>query len=167
MASSSAFYFKFYEPDLNPTGFSGEVGGRVSSTELQPKLGYLFSEMSTPEVADQLQFRKVWVVQEGQGTFQDVNVNVVNVEHTGQIHFVTGAPAPGADSASSPLSYPTGLYGTLGNSNFTGNVDAPIYIGSTEQDDSFSVWIRQTIPTGAGTDALSSFAFQVRGTKVT
>lgn len=166
MASSSAFYFKFYEPVANPTGLSGEVGGLISSNEIQPKLGELFTDIATPELTEELQFRKLWIKQEGQGTFQDVSLNVVYVEHTGQISFVTGSPI-GTDAASNPLSYPTGDYGTLVDANFSGNVDTSMYIGNTIQNDTVPVWIRQKISTGAGSDALSSFAFQVKGTKVT
>jgi len=166
MVSSSAFYFKFYEPIANPTGLSGEVGGWISSTELQPKLGYLFVDIATPELSTQRQFRKVWIKQEGLGTFEDVSLNIVNIEHTGQIDFVTGSPLS-TDFASSPLDYPTGDYGALVDANFSGNVDSAMYIGGTTQNDLVPVWIRQTIATGDGTDVLSSFSFQVKGTKVT
>jgi hypothetical protein len=164
MASSSAGYFKFYEPEFNPTGVGEAVGGYTSSTELQPKLGYLFVDTEASELNETLQFRKLWIKQEGQGTFQDVNLNIVNIEHTGQIHFVTGAAA---DSSANALTYPTGSYGQLATENFTGNVDTAMYIGSTAQDDEFSIWIRQSIPAGSSTDTLSSFSFQVKGTKIT
>jgi hypothetical protein len=164
MASSSAGYFKFYEPEFNPTGVGGVVGGETSSTELQPKLGYLFVDKEASELTETLQFRKLWIKQEGQGTFQDVNLNVVNIEHTGQIHFVTGE---GPDSSTTALSYPTGAYGQLATAHFSGNVDTPMYIGSTVQNDEFSVWIRQSIPAGSSADSLSSFSFQVKGTKIT
>lgn len=166
MAGSSAGYFSFYEPEFNPTGLSGTVGGYISSTELEPKLGYLFVDVPTPELSDSIQFRKVYIKQEGQGTFQDVNFNIVNIEHTGQIHFVTGQ-ADGSDSSESPVSYPTGAYGQLSTSNFSGNVDTPIYIGNTSQNEEFSVWIRQTIPAGSTGDPLATFSFKVKGTKIT
>lgn len=166
MASSSAGYFKFYEPEFNPTGVGEAVGGYISSTALEPKLGYLFIDKTVSEISETLQFRKLWIKQEGQGTFQDVNLNIVNIEHTGQVSFVTGAPG-GSDSSATTLAYPTGDYGQLALGNFTGNVDTPMYIGSSAQDQEFSVWIRQSIPGGSSTDALSSFSLQVKGTKTT
>ena len=172
-----AFAFNFYEPEYNPTGLTGLVGGKISSTLLQHKLGYFIADMTIPDATTLYQFRKFYITQTEDGVFQDIKVSLTNVEHTDQISFFvdTGASAEN-DSAPDPMSpstYPTGAYGALVSSNFSGDSDTPIYYtGSvngetTVSGETFPVWIRQALDSNDTNDKLASFIVQVSATKLT
>ena len=172
-----AFAFNFYEPQYNPTGLVGIVGGQMTTTLLQPKLGYFIADMPIPDATTEYQFRKFYVKQTEDGTFQDVKVSLINVEHSDQITFFVDSGVSGDhDSATNPMSttvYPTGTYGSLISSNFSGNSSTPIYytgsIGgaTTVSGEFFPVWIRQEIDSSDTDDKLASFIVQVSATKLT
>jgi hypothetical protein len=164
MVSSSAFYFKFYEPQYNPTGLSGDVGGLITTTEIQPKLGILLADMQVPEITTQHQYRKIWIKQTAVGTFNDVSIRLANVEHTGQIAIATGSIEDVANA--NALTAPTGLYGTLVATGFSGDVNNPLYVGNTTLNSTVPIWVRETIASGAGDDAAATFVLQIQGTKI-
>jgi hypothetical protein len=175
--TTGAFDFRFYEAEFNPTGLSGTVGGGISTTELQPRLGSFFADMTIPEVTTLYQFRKFYIKQTEPGTYQDIKVGLVNVEHSDQVTFFLDTGVSGYyDTAINALSYPTGTFITgdgLTNAHFSGNYSSSIYytgsVGgeTTVSGEYFPVWIRQEIDSTETADSLASFAIQVIGTKLT
>tara|TARA_Y100000034_G_C6840893_1_gene380447 strand:- start:202 stop:741 length:540 start_codon:yes stop_codon:yes gene_type:complete len=174
--TTGAFAFNFYESEHNPTGLTGLVGGQASSTLLQPKLGYFIADMPIPDVTTLYQFRKFYITQTEDGTFQDLKVSLINVEHSDQITFFVDSGASSEhDSAPNPMSttvYPTGAYGGLRSDHFSGDYETPIYYtgsvngATTVSGETFPIWIRQEIDSSDNNDNLASFIVQVSATKL-
>lgn len=159
----------FYLPTNHPTGMSGVEGGVSSNTEIDPKLNALLTHQGTDDVSDKNQYRKFFIEQVGVGTFENVSLELANVEYTGQISFaITGHPNGQAfgeytGSAPSPASLPDGWDD---NSNFTGNSATPITgLANSTQGDVMEVWMRQYIASSTADDELATFVMRVRATK--
>ena len=75
-------YWKFYLPTAHPTGLYEQIGGSISSTELKPQLGALFAPMETDAENTKTQYRKVFAKQVKAGSFENVLVEIDNIEHT-------------------------------------------------------------------------------------
>lgn len=175
--TTGAFSFNFYEPQYQPTGLTGLVGGAISSELLDPRLGSFIADMTVPDITTLYQFRKLYVKQIEAGTYQDVKVSLANVEHSDQISFFIDSGLSGNyDTATNALAYPSGVdlvAGTLSGENFSGNYNTPIYYtgsvggATTVSGEYFPVWIRQEIDKNEGNDSLASFIVQVSATKLT
>lgn len=155
-------YFKFYLPQYNPTGLSGTVGGEISTNELKPYVNLLFAPMPSYDSVQTNQYRKVWIRQVESGVFNNLYVELANVEYTGQVFFVATGESTN-ETSTSPLSPPNSFSG-LGI--FSGDHDTFLYLASeSTQYSNFPIWLKQTIPSGAGSDNLASFSLKVRATK--
>jgi hypothetical protein len=156
-------YFKFYLPVNNPTGLSGIVGGSISTNELKPYVNLLFAPMPSFEDVSISQYRKVYIRQIESGVFNNLYVELANVEYPTQVSFVATGELISGETSISPLSPPNSF---SGNGVFSGNYNTYLYLASeSAQHSSFPIWIKQTIPSGAGSDNLASFSLKVRATK--
>jgi len=158
-----AKYFTFYHAQYNPTGLSGTVGGSITSTEVQPYLNSLFTEMPVSTTVPIVQYRKVWAKQTKAGTFTGVYIEIGNVEHTGQVFFdiVTGT---NGNTSTGPLYPPP----ELGYSySFSGNYNTSLlYTGNSTLNTTIPIWIKEKIDANIGDDDLASFSLRVRATKI-
>ena len=153
--------FKFYLPANNPSGLLGTVGGSITTTELEPRLGSLFADMNSSPVSTVNQYRKLHIKQVEEGTFENVYVELGNVEHVTQVSFTIATSS--SDTSTSPLIIPTGY--TVGN--FTGTyANSLLALSSSTEGSTFAIWIRQSIPPGADDDSLASFTIRVRATQL-
>jgi len=155
-------FFGFYEPEFNPTGLSGEVGGSFTSTVLKPKLGELVSPMESSVDSEVTQYRKLFIRQDEEATFQDLSVILSNVEHTGQVSFAISTGQM-EEQATDAITAPDGIP----SDNFSGDhVTAITLTGTSVQDDIYGIWLRVVLPTGAGIDELATFGVRVKGTRL-
>ena len=153
-------YWKFYIPAAHPTGLDSQVGGVISSTELEPQLNYLFSPMETDDLSDKTQYRKVFAKQVQSATFSNVYIEVANVEYTGQISFALDSILTG--TADNALTIPDG-YTT---EDFTGNSSTALLgLSSSTLGSTIGIWVKQDLAANAGTDDLASFTLRVRASK--
>lgn len=153
-------YWRFYLPAAHPTGLTGQVGGAIGSEELKPHLNALFSEMESSDSVAKTQYRKVFAKQVETATFQNVSIELGNVEHTGHVSFYVGDPTGYADNAQT---FPD----VVPSTGFSGNYIVPITgLATSSKGDTLPIWVRQDIPAGAGDDALASFTLKVRAVKL-
>jgi len=152
-----AQYFKFYKALFTPTGLATTVGGGISNDILLPRLNTLFCNATVSDSIDTTQYRKFFIKQIYDVTFTGVTLQMVNVEHSGYISFGTGTS--GSSTASSTVA-PAGV---TFSGNYTGNVTLD---GVTTSGSIIPVWIKQTIPAGAGDDDFVAFQLRVLGTIV-
>jgi hypothetical protein len=153
--------FSFYTSLHNPTGLVGTVGGDVSTEELQPKLGYLFSNMDTSDLSEIAQYRKVFIVQEEDVSMQDLYVEVGEAEYTGHVSFAINTSL--GNTADSPITVPD----DMSVADFSGDSSTPLYLtGTSTLDDQHEIWLKLTLPANVGTDELASFNLKVKGTRL-
>jgi hypothetical protein len=155
-------YWKFYLPEAHPTGLDAQVGGTISANELEPQLSYLFSPMETDDVSDKAQYRKVFAKQVEAGTFQNVSIELANVEYTGQVSFAIADQTGYAPTAQTLPDVYDGV-----SNPFSGNsTQALTGIDISSQNDTIGVWIKQSLEADVGSDDLASFTIRVRATKL-
>ena len=157
-------YWKFYLPENHPTGLSGVVGGGISTDEALNDPSAIFAHLPTSEVSEVSQYRKLFAKQTAVGTFENLVLELANVEYPDQISFaVTGMSGDITGQSSDPQVLPAGY--TTGM--FTGDADNSIVgLASSTLGDYIGVWIKQTIPADSTNDDLASFVMRVRATKI-
>ena len=153
--------FQFYHAQYNPTGLSGLVGGTRSNTEINPKLGELFCNTASYEDTAVTQYRKLFVKQEETATIQNLYLDINEVEYTGQIAFAYTRIS--GNTAASPVDMPSGMSGD----NFSGNSATPLFLtGTSVASNQYEIWLRLTVPSGAGSDNMASFNLRAKGARL-
>ena len=156
-------YWKFYLPQSHPTGLSGVIGGSISTDEALNDPSSIFAHLPTSELKDVTQYRKLFAKQIATGAFENITLELANVEYPAQISFaVTGTSGDITGQSSDPKVLPDGY--TTGM--FSGNSSVPLTgLTSSAFGDYIGIWIKQTIPADSDNDDLASFVMRVRATK--
>lgn len=157
-------YWKFYLPENHPTGLSGTVGGGISTVEAINDPRAIFAHLPTSDVSEVTQYRKLFAKQIATGSFENMIIELANVEYPDQISFaITGMSGDLTGVSTDPQLIPDGY--TTGM--FSGNSDFAITgLNSSEFGDYVGIWIRQAIPADSDNDDLASFIMRVRATKI-
>jgi len=157
-------YWKFYLPEYHPTGLSGAVGGNISTNEVQSSLHSVFSHMDGNELSDVVQYRKLFAKQVESGAFENILIEVANVEHPTHISFaVTGISGDITGQSSDPEILPDGY--TTGM--FSGNyIQSLTGLATSNYGNYIGIWIKETIPANSNSDELASFTMRVRATRI-
>lgn len=151
-------FFRFYKPVYNPTGMSGMVGGAISTTELLPRLDYLFAPRECSDSIDVVQYRKLWIKQVYDATMTGLTIQLVNLDYPEQIYFNTTTGTN--DTTASPGTAPDGV-------SFTGSYLVDIALtGTTVSGSTIPIWIQQTISADSGDDDFVAFQIRILGTIV-
>ena len=144
MALNVEFY-KSNEWNISAAPGSGEAGGTGTDTSVGSTLGDVFPEGISDYIGQdaRLRFQKIFVTNTGAATITNPRIFLNNVKHPGQIQIATGSTT---DTATTPSSYP----GSLSASDFIepiGLVNATsMGVSDLAKDDSFSLWVKQSIP---------------------
>lgn len=156
-------YWKFYLSEYHPTGLSGVVGGGISTNEVQSSLDSVFAHMEGNELSDVTQYRKLFAKQVESGSFENVLIEVANVEYPSHISFaVTGISGDLTGQASSPQTLPDGY--TVGM--FSGDyLQSLTSLATSSYGDYIGIWVKETIPANSEDDELASFVLRVRATR--
>jgi len=154
----------FYRSSNWNTGASGTVGGTFpgSPTGVASTLSEVFPEGVSDYIGQdpRVRFQKIFVKNEG-SAISNVKVFLNDVKHPGQIQIFTGNAT---DIASAPSSYPTNLSASdfvepIGLANATGlGIANPL--GGTA---SFSLWIKQSIPSNLAAEIGASATIGIVG----
>lgn len=157
-------YWKFYLPENHPIGLSGVVGGGISTDEALNDPSAIFAHLPTNDSSEVSQYRKLFAKQVTAGAFENLTVELANVEYPSQISFaVTGMSGDITGQSSDPQVLPDGY--TTGM--FSGNADLPLTgLLASALGDQIGIWIRQAIPAAAVNDDLASFVMRIRATKI-
>jgi len=155
----------FYRSSNWNTGTSGTVGGAISSplTGVASTLSEVFPEGVSDYIGQdpRVRFQKIFVKNEVGSDISNVKVFLNDVKHPGQIQIFTGSAT---DIATTPSSYPTSLSASdfiepIGLVNATGlGIANPLGIGA-----SFSLWIKQSIPSNLPTETGASTTIGIVG----
>lgn len=156
--------WNFYLPQYQPTGLTGLVGGSIAAEELTTAVDALFPAVLANSGEDHIQYRKVFIKNDSSDSFQNVYVEVENIEYTGQIKFAIlheGGDPTG--TAPDPMTLPD----IIATGQFTGFYGAPITgLGTGNPGDTIGVWLQQFIPANSDNEVLASFVLQVRASKL-
>ncbi len=152
-------HWKFYLPEAHPTGLDEQVGGAISSTELKPYLGELFTDLGTDALIAKTQYRKVFAKQVSAETFDTVLVELGNVEHTGQISFYAGDFTGFATNA---VTLPNVLQSDFFSGNSTTHMTG---LTTSVEGSTIPIWIKESLPAGVADDGKASFTLRIRATK--
>ena len=153
-------YFRFYHSESNPGNLTGEVGGSIGTEEIQQTIGDLFATRSTANVDDQIQYRKIFIKQTAAGSFNNIELNLENVEYEDQISMRRERFS--GDSSVSPITIPSGQYAI----EYSGDFNTPLTLGNSTSGTAWGIWLRQSIPAEASPDAFASFVLQIKGDKI-
>ncbi len=142
-------------PDANNVGgvinLSNEVGSTLSDVFPEGVSDYIGQDA-------RLRFQKIFVVNTGSPTITNPRIFLNNVKHPGQIQIATGTTI---DYGTNPTGYP------VSSSNFIepiGIVNATsMGISDLAQDDSFSLWIKQSIPANLPSEVGASTTIGIIG----
>lgn len=145
--------FEFYHSVSNPSNLTGAVGGAIATQKLSDSVNELFVpvDISLEDVSPFYQYRKLWIKQTA-GAYSSLTVELGNLEYPGRYAITTGL---GDDTSISP----TGLPGSAGA--FSTGVGAAVTLGTGDANDTFPIWLRQTITSGEIPDELISLTFRV------
>ena len=138
------------------------VGGVISNPLIE--VGAALSDVFQEGVSDyigqdaRLRFQKIFVMNTGLLTIGNPRIFLNNVKHPGQIQIATGSSI---DYGTNPTGYP------VSSSNFIepiGIVNATsMGISDLAQDDSFSLWIKQSIPANLPSEVGASTTIGIIG----
>lgn len=156
--------WQFYMPEKNPTGFNEKVGGRISNSPVSNNINYLFADAGSDEVSSSVQYRKLFVKQVGDGQFENLKIELENLDGNNYIDFavkyLSGDPTGFAQNAKT-------LPDELLETDFIGTTDNPLTgLTVSIKDEYIGIWLRQTLPPGAGSSEGSRVLLKVRANKL-
>lgn len=157
-------YWKFYLPESHPTGLSGVVGGAISTQEVQSNLDSVFAHMEGNELSDVTQYRKLFAKQVESGSFENVLIEVANVEYPTHISFaVTGISGDVTGQSSDPDTLPDGYTVNMFSGDYSQSLTG---LATSNYGDYIGIWVKETIPANSEYDELASFVLRVRATRI-
>jgi len=145
--------FEFYHAVNNPSHLTGTVGGAIDTQQLSDSINELFVpvDISLEDVSPFYQYRKLWIKQIA-GAYSSLTVQLGNLEYPSRYAIATGSAD---DTATSPTGAPV-LAGA-----FSTGIGASVTLGVGNANDTFPIWLRQTITSGETPDELVSLTFRI------
>jgi hypothetical protein len=156
MALNVAFYQSVYWNISSPPD-ANTVGGAATSTLIGATLSDVFPEGVSDYIGQdaRVRYQKIWVENTSGTTISNVKMFLNNVKHPGQIQIALGA---GDDFVSTPTTSPG-----LTFLEPIGLANSVTVTTSLDDNVSFSIWIKQSIPANLPSEVGASTTIGIIG----
>lgn len=152
--------FTIYKPQYNPTNLSGTVGGTYTTVPLSGYLGELFAHSDSPPSgvdSSFIQYRKIFVRNENEGTTTYTRIWIDAAEHPEQISIARETSL--YDTSTSPTGQPAGVTGWVSPSNYVEGLE----IGTMLENAYTGIWVREVLTNILSPDPYATFRLVIGG----